>query len=141
MTMSHDIFQPIPPRGIGAQDAENCRIETIADELRRRCKLYEAQRRNSQPHVFRIRITGDKSGYEWHLAWVSHFYHNMSLFGHNTINSSWFGQIATCFLIFPSRNLQGSHKLCNFALQLLDKMKLINNAIIINYKEYIKGAK
>ncbi len=31
-------------------------------------------------------------------------------------------------------------KLCNFALQLLDKMKLINNAIIINYKEYIKGA-
>ncbi len=32
-------------------------------------------------------------------------------------------------------------KLCNFALQLLDKMKLINNAIIINYKEYIKGAK
>lgn len=32
-------------------------------------------------------------------------------------------------------------KLCNFTLQLLDKMKLINNAIIINYKEYIKGAK
>ncbi len=32
-------------------------------------------------------------------------------------------------------------KLCNFALQLLDKMKLINNAIIINYKEYIKGGK
>ena len=32
-------------------------------------------------------------------------------------------------------------KLCNFALQLLDEMKLINNAIIINYKEYIKGAK
>lgn len=32
-------------------------------------------------------------------------------------------------------------KLCNFALQLLDKMKLINNALIINYKEYIKGAK
>lgn len=31
-------------------------------------------------------------------------------------------------------------KLCNFTLQLLDKMKLINNAIIINYKEYIKGA-
>lgn len=32
-------------------------------------------------------------------------------------------------------------KLCNFSLQLLDKMKLINNAMIINYKEYIKGAK
>lgn len=31
-------------------------------------------------------------------------------------------------------------KLCHFTLQLLDKMKLINNAIIINYKEYIKGA-
>lgn len=32
-------------------------------------------------------------------------------------------------------------RLCIFSLNLLDKMKLINNAIIINYDEYIKGAK
>ena len=32
-------------------------------------------------------------------------------------------------------------KLVFFALNLLDKMKLINNSIIINYDEYIKGAK
>ena len=49
--MSHDIFQPVPQGGLGAQDAENSRIETIADELRRRCELYEAQRGDSQPHV------------------------------------------------------------------------------------------
>lgn len=32
------------------------------------------------------------------------------------------------------------NKLVNFALNLLEKMKLINNSIIINYEEYIKGA-
>ncbi len=36
--------------------------------------------------------------------------------------------------------LNGS-KLTFFALNLLEKMKLINNSIIINYEEYIKGAK
>lgn len=49
--MSHDIFQPVPQGSIGAQDAENSRIEAIADELRRRCELYEAQHGDSQPHV------------------------------------------------------------------------------------------
>lgn len=33
------------------------------------------------------------------------------------------------------------HRLAFFALNLLEKMKLINNSIIINYEEYIKGAK
>lgn len=32
-------------------------------------------------------------------------------------------------------------KLVFFALNLLEKMKLINNSIIINYEEYIRGAK
>lgn len=32
-------------------------------------------------------------------------------------------------------------RLAFFALNLLEKMKLINNSIIINYEEYIKGAK
>jgi len=36
---------------IGAQDAENRRVGAIADELRRLCQLYEAQRGDSQPHV------------------------------------------------------------------------------------------
>ncbi len=49
--MGHDIFQPIPQGSIGAQDAENSRIEAIANELHRLCKLYEAQCRNSQSHV------------------------------------------------------------------------------------------
>ena len=49
--MSHDIFQSVPQRSIGAQDAENSRIEAISNELRRRCQLYEAERGESQPHV------------------------------------------------------------------------------------------
>lgn len=49
--MKDDLFQSVSQRSIGAQDAENRRIEAVADELRRRCKLYEAQRRDGQSHV------------------------------------------------------------------------------------------
>ena len=49
--MSHDIFQSVPQGSIGAQEAENRRIEAIADEFRRRCKLYETQRRDGQSYV------------------------------------------------------------------------------------------
>ena len=49
--MNDDLFQSISQRSIGAQDAENRRIKAVADELRRRCKLYEAQRRDGQSHV------------------------------------------------------------------------------------------
>ena len=41
--MVHDLPQPLPSRIVGAQDAENRRIECIADELRRRGGVYEAQ--------------------------------------------------------------------------------------------------
>ena len=41
--MSHDIHQQVPQRGYGAQDAENCRIAEIADELERLCRIHEAQ--------------------------------------------------------------------------------------------------
>ena len=41
--MNHDIPQPLPSRSIGTQDAENSRIESIADELRRRCGIHETQ--------------------------------------------------------------------------------------------------
>ena len=51
LQMDYDISQPVPQGSFGAQDAENRRIEAIADELRRRCELYEAQRRDCQSHV------------------------------------------------------------------------------------------
>ena len=54
--MSHDLFQSVPQGGIGAQDAENSRIETVTYELRRRCKLYEAQRGDSQQDVIHLEI-------------------------------------------------------------------------------------
>lgn len=49
--MNYDISQSVPQGSLGAQDAENRRIEAIANELRRRCELYEAQRRDSQQNV------------------------------------------------------------------------------------------
>ena len=42
--MSYDISQPVPQGSDGTQDAENCRIAAIADELKRLCTVYEAQR-------------------------------------------------------------------------------------------------
>ena len=51
LQMDYDISQPVSQGSFGAQDAENRRIEAIADELRRRCELYEAQRGDCQPHV------------------------------------------------------------------------------------------
>jgi hypothetical protein len=51
IAMDYDISQPVSQGGFGAQDAENRRIEAIANELRRRCELYEAQRGDSQPYV------------------------------------------------------------------------------------------
>lgn len=41
--MDYDISQPLPSRSIGTQDAENSRIKSIANELRRRCGIYEAE--------------------------------------------------------------------------------------------------
>lgn len=41
--MNHDLPQPLPSRIVGTQDAENSRIKCIADELRRRCGIYETQ--------------------------------------------------------------------------------------------------
>lgn len=54
--MSHDIFQSIPQGVIGTQDAENRRIQAVANELLRRCQLHETQRGDCQPHVNRIDI-------------------------------------------------------------------------------------
>lgn len=49
--MSHDISQPVPQGSIRAQDEENRRMGTIADELQRLCELYEAQCRNGKKDV------------------------------------------------------------------------------------------
>ena len=61
-TMSHDLFQSVPQGSIGAQDAENSRIEAVANELRRRCELYEAQFRDCQQDVshLEMRLTCSK---------------------------------------------------------------------------------
>ena len=49
--MDYDISQPVPQGGYGAQDAENCRIAAIADELERLCAVYEAQLGDCQEDV------------------------------------------------------------------------------------------
>ena len=49
--MKYDLSQPISQRGIGEKDAENQRIAEIADELRRRSQIYEAESGASQEHV------------------------------------------------------------------------------------------
>ena len=49
--MNDDIFEPISQRGRGKEAEENRRIHEVADELRRRCQLYETQLRNSKENV------------------------------------------------------------------------------------------
>jgi hypothetical protein len=49
--MKYDLSQPISQRGIGEKDAENQRIAEIADELRRRSQIYEAESGAGQEHV------------------------------------------------------------------------------------------
>lgn len=50
-SMNNEILEPISQRGSGAETAENGRIHEVANELIRRCQLYEAQLRNCQEHV------------------------------------------------------------------------------------------
>ena len=49
--MNDDIFESVSQRGSGVETAENRRIHEIADELRRRCQLYEAQLRDGKGNV------------------------------------------------------------------------------------------
>ena len=49
--MDYDLHQRIPQGSDGAQEAENCRISAIADELQRLCAVYEAQLGTGQPYV------------------------------------------------------------------------------------------
>ena len=52
--MKYDLSQPISQRSIGEKDAENQRIAEIADELRRRSQIYEAESGVGQEHVSRF---------------------------------------------------------------------------------------
>ena len=49
--MGNDVFEPISQRVRGAEDEENRRIQEIADELSRRCCVYEEELRESQNNV------------------------------------------------------------------------------------------
>ena len=51
IVMGYDILQSVSQGSDGAQDAENSRIATIADELERLCAVYEAQCRVGQKDV------------------------------------------------------------------------------------------
>ena len=49
--MDNDVFEPISQRSRGAEGEENCRIKEIADELYRRCCLYEEKLREGKDNV------------------------------------------------------------------------------------------
>ena len=49
--MDNDVFESISQRIRGAEDEENRRIQEIADELSRRCCLYEEELREGQNNV------------------------------------------------------------------------------------------
>ena len=54
--MNYDIPESVSQRGSGEETAENRRIREIADELRRRCQLYEAQLRDGQSDVNHLEV-------------------------------------------------------------------------------------
>ena len=60
--MGYDIPQPVSQGIDGAQDQENRRIAEIADELRRRCQLHEAELRNCETNVIPRNVLADKDG-------------------------------------------------------------------------------
>lgn len=49
--MDNDVFEPISQRSRGAEGEENCRIKEVADELYRRCCLYEEELREGKDDV------------------------------------------------------------------------------------------
>ena len=54
--MSYDISESVSQRGSGEETTENSRIHEVADELRRRCQLYEAQLRDGQSDVNHLEV-------------------------------------------------------------------------------------
>ena len=54
--MKYDLSQPISQRGSGEETPQNRRIRQVADELRGRCELYEAQLRDGEKDVNHLDI-------------------------------------------------------------------------------------
>ena len=54
--MKDDIFESVSQRGSGEETAENRRIHEVANELHRRCQLYEAQLRDGQNDVNHLEV-------------------------------------------------------------------------------------
>lgn len=54
--MNDDIFESVSQGSSGEETAENRRIHEVADELNRRCQLYEAQLRDGQGDVNRLEV-------------------------------------------------------------------------------------
>ena len=54
--MNDDIPESVSQRSSREETAENRRILEVADELRRRCELYETQLRNGKEHVSRLEV-------------------------------------------------------------------------------------
>ena len=54
--MAYDISKSIPQGGNGEETEENRRILEVANELHRRCELYEAQLRDGQEHVGSLEV-------------------------------------------------------------------------------------
>ena len=52
--MNHDISQSVSQGSDGAQDAENCRIAAVTNELERLCRVHEAQSGNGLQDVNRF---------------------------------------------------------------------------------------
>ena len=72
IVMDYDILQSVSQGSDGAQDAENSRVKAIADELSRRCQLYEAQSGDGQTHVnpFEIEQRITESFAKEHGLWI-----------------------------------------------------------------------
>ena len=49
--MSNDVPESVSQRGSGEETPQNRRIRQVADELCRRCELYEAQLRDGEKDV------------------------------------------------------------------------------------------
>ena len=54
--MKDDILESVSQRGDGAYDKENLRIQEVADELQRLCRLHEEKPREGKSHGSRFEI-------------------------------------------------------------------------------------
>ena len=71
--MSHDILQSIPQGGYGAYDEENRKIQGIADELKRLCRIHEKESGDSQTNggSFEIEQRITEQYAKTHNLWIS----------------------------------------------------------------------